>query len=94
MSVVVVGSANLDLVYRVERIPAAGRDGARAGSRHSAPGGKGNNQVTAAARAGAAAAFIAALGTDAAGDRLVGQPRQQRACACTSGASTRRPAPP
>jgi ribokinase len=70
MSVVVVGSANLDLVYRVERIPAAGETVLATGS-DSAPGGKGNNQVTAAARAGADASFIAALGADAAGDRLV-----------------------
>lgn len=70
MSVVVVGSANLDLVYRVHRIPAAGETVLATGS-DSAPGGKGNNQVTAAARAGADASFIAALGTDPAGDRLV-----------------------
>ncbi|WP_345762045.1 ribokinase [Diaminobutyricibacter sp. McL0608] len=70
MSVVVVGSANLDLVYRVERIPAAGETVLAKGF-DSAPGGKGNNQVTAAARAGADASFIAAIGADAAGDRLV-----------------------
>jgi ribokinase len=70
VSVVVVGSANLDLVYRVERIPAAGETVLASGSA-AVPGGKGNNQVTAAARAGADASFIAALGADAAGDRLV-----------------------
>jgi ribokinase len=69
MSVVVVGSANLDLVYRVERIPSPGETVLATGA-DSAPGGKGNNQVTAAARAGADASFIAAIGTDAAGDRL------------------------
>ncbi|WP_431277751.1 ribokinase [Leifsonia poae] len=37
----------------------------------SAPGGKGNNQVTAVARAGALASFIAALGTDDAAHRLI-----------------------
>ncbi len=65
-----VGSANLDLVYRVERIPAAGET-VLATASDTAPGGKGNNQVTAAARAGAHASLIAALGADAAGDRLV-----------------------
>ncbi|NEN04573.1 ribokinase [Diaminobutyricibacter tongyongensis] len=70
MSVVVVGSANVDLVYRVQRIPAAGETVLATGST-SAPGGKGNNQVTAAARAGADASFVAAIGADAAGDRLV-----------------------
>ena len=70
MGVVVVGSANFDLIYRVERIPAAGET-VLATSSDSAPGGKGNNQVTAAARAGADASFIAAIGTDGAGERLV-----------------------
>ena len=37
---------------------------------HEYPGGKGLNQVVAATRAGAAAAFVSALGDDAAGDRL------------------------
>lgn len=69
MSVVVVGSANLDLVYRVERIPAPGETVLATGA-DSAPGGKGNNQVTAVARAGGDATFIAAIGDDAAGDRL------------------------
>jgi ribokinase len=70
MSVVVVGSANLDLVYRVERIPSPGETLLATGS-DSAPGGKGNNQVTAVARAGAEVSFIAALGEDVAADRLV-----------------------
>jgi len=70
MSVVVVGSANLDLVYRVERIPSPGETVLAVGS-DSAPGGKGNNQVIAAARAGARATFVAALGRDAAAERLI-----------------------
>ena len=69
-SVIVVGSANLDRVYRVPRIPAPGETLlATAASEH--PGGKGNNQVIAVARAGAPVAFLAALGSDAAGNRLV-----------------------
>jgi ribokinase len=69
VTVVVLGSANLDLVYRVERIPGGGETVlAREYSEH--PGGKGNNQVIAAARAGAHARFIAALGTDAHGELL------------------------
>ncbi len=70
MSVVVVGSANLDLVYRVERIPSPGETVLALGS-DSAPGGKGNNQVIAAARAGAPSAFVVALGRDAAAERLI-----------------------
>ncbi|NQX11817.1 ribokinase [Microbacteriaceae bacterium VKM Ac-2855] len=69
MNVVVLGSANLDLVYRVERIPRPGET-LLATSAEQHPGGKGNNQVIAAARAGADATFIAAVGTDSAGDTL------------------------
>jgi ribokinase len=70
MSVVVVGSANLDLIYRVERIPRPGETVLALGA-DTAPGGKGNNQATAAARAGAHTTFIAAVGSDSAGDLLV-----------------------
>jgi ribokinase len=69
MSVVVLGSANLDLVYEVERIPTPGETVLSRGFA-SFPGGKGNNQAIAAARAGADVQFIVALGRDDAGDRL------------------------
>ena len=66
MSVIVVGSANLDLVYTVEAIPAPGETVlATGGGRH--PGGKGANQAVAAARAGASTTFVALLGDDDAG---------------------------
>ncbi len=66
---VVVGSSNIDLVVTVGRHPLPGET--LLGSEyHEYPGGKGLNQVVAAARAGAAAAFVSALGDDAAGDRL------------------------
>jgi ribokinase len=69
VTVVVVGSANLDLVYQVERIPGGGETVlALDASEH--PGGKGNNQAIAAVRAGAHTRFIASLGSDAHGDRL------------------------
>lgn len=69
MTVIVVGSANLDRVSRVERIPGPGETVlATASAEHC--GGKGNNQVIAAARSGAAASFIAALGSDEAGSTL------------------------
>lgn len=70
MSVVVLGSANLDLVYRVNAIPAPGETVLAVGFEQH-PGGKGNNQVTAVARAGADVTFIAALGADAAGDAIL-----------------------
>ncbi|NJC22695.1 ribokinase [Arthrobacter pigmenti] len=64
MSVVVVGSANLDFVYHVDRIPAPGETLLAARSAQY-PGGKGNNQAIAAARAGAQTSFIGSLGNDA-----------------------------
>ncbi len=70
MSVVVVGSANLDLIYRVERIPRPGETVLAIGA-DIAPGGKGNNQATAAARAGARTTFIAAVGRDSAANLIV-----------------------
>ena len=70
MSVVVVGSANLDLIYRVDRIPRPGETVLAIGA-GNAPGGKGNNQATAAARAGAHTTFIAAVGRDSAADLIV-----------------------
>ena len=49
--VVVVGSANLDLVLRVERVPAPGET-VNATGREEHVGGKGLNQAVAAARTG------------------------------------------
>jgi len=74
MTVVVLGSANLDLVYEVDRIPAPGETVLSRGFA-SFPGGKGNNQAIAAARAGGDVRFVVALGRDAAGDRLAEQAR-------------------
>lgn len=74
MSVVVIGSANLDLVYEVDRIPAPGETVLSRGFA-SFPGGKGNNQAIAAARAGADTRFITALGNDGAADRLAEEAR-------------------
>lgn len=70
--VLVVGSYNQDLVWEVDTLPAPGET--RAGHAfRSGPGGKGFNQAVAAARAGAATSFIAALGADplAAGARTL-----------------------
>jgi ribokinase len=61
--VVVVGSVNLDLVARVERLPGPGETvPARGVSRH--PGGKGANQALAAARLGATVSLVGAVGED------------------------------
>ncbi|NDF69121.1 MAG: ribokinase, partial [Actinobacteria bacterium] len=67
--VVVVGSANLDLVARTKRLPHPGETVSAHGY-FEACGGKGANQAIAAARAGARTAFVGAVGRDAAGDIL------------------------
>jgi ribokinase len=61
--VAVVGSANLDLVHRVVRIPAPGETVTAESVAHY-PGGKGLNQAVAARRAGADTVFVAAIGQD------------------------------
>ncbi len=68
--VVVVGSANLDLVATVDRLPGPGET-VPGTSYAEYPGGKGLNQAVAASRAGASVAFVGAVGHDAAGDGLL-----------------------
>lgn len=65
-----VGSANMDIVFTVERIPRPGET-LLAHSLARYPGGKGLNQAVAAARSGGATTFIGALGADAHGDELL-----------------------
>ena len=67
--VVVVGSANLDLVARAKRLPQPGETVSAHGY-FEACGGKGANQAIASARAGARTAFVGAVGRDPAGDTL------------------------
>lgn len=66
MSVCVIGSLNLDIVCRVQDLPAPGETVAGLGVERL-PGGKGGNQAVAAARCGAATSMIAAIGQDEAG---------------------------
>lgn len=68
--VVVLGSANLDLVATVSRLPGPGET-VSGDTFAEYPGGKGLNQAVAAARAGARTAFVGAVGTDSAGDALL-----------------------
>lgn len=70
VDVCVVGSANLDLVATVDRLPGPGET-VPGSSYREYPGGKGLNQVVAAARAGASCAFVGALGRDSAGEVLM-----------------------
>ncbi|MGV8877373.1 MAG: ribokinase [Rhodoglobus sp.] len=64
--ILVVGSANVDQVLSVARIPSPGETVLSHGLT-IALGGKGQNQAVAAARAGVATGFIGAVGTDSFG---------------------------
>jgi ribokinase len=61
--IVVIGSANADLVTRVERLPAPGETVLATGYAEH-PGGKGANQAIAAARLGRAVSFVGVVGDD------------------------------
>jgi ribokinase len=67
--VLVAGSANMDLVMRVSRCPKPG-ESLVGHSFNTVPGGKGANQAVAAARLGAVATFIGAVGDDTFGVML------------------------
>ena len=66
---VVIGSANMDLVVRAERIPLPGET-VVGGVFVTIPGGKGANQAVAAARLGAEVRFVGRVGADAFGEAL------------------------
>ncbi|WP_270641296.1 ribokinase, partial [Limosilactobacillus mucosae] len=61
--IMVLGSINVDTTYHVQRFPQPGETIA-AGSKSSAPGGKGANQAVAAARSRAQTSFIGMVGAD------------------------------
>ncbi len=63
-NILVVGSANIDLVARVSRIPQPGET-LMGRSFATVCGGKGANQAMAAARLGASVAFLGCVGADA-----------------------------
>lgn len=73
--VVILGSANVDVIIELQRIPAPGEtvitDTAGRGR-----GGKGNNQAIAAARAGAETVFLGAVGQDDGADLLLDGQRE------------------
>lgn len=66
--IVVVGSANTDMVVRSEHLPLPGET-VLGGKFIMTAGGKGANQAMAAARLGAEVTFVARLGRDVFGDR-------------------------
>ncbi|MBD0736165.1 hypothetical protein BGM09_23895 [Streptomyces sp. CBMA29] len=75
MTLLVVGSANADLVVRVDRHPAPGETvlGTSGVAVHA--GGKGANQAVAAGRLGARVGFCGRVGADAYGERLAAELR-------------------
>src|SRR5690242_10791402 len=68
-AIVVLGSANMDLVVRQPRLPHPGET-MFGSSFDTVPGGKGLNQAIAAARVGGDVAFLGAVGVDPFGSAL------------------------
>ena len=66
-AVLVLGSSNIDIVVRVDKLPSAGET-VFGDDRLEYWGGKGANQALAAVRAGADVRFVTMLGNDAGGD--------------------------
>lgn len=66
--ILVIGSANMDLVAFSDRLPHPGET--LLGTFQSFEGGKGGNQAVAAARAGGKVAFLGRVGSDSFGARL------------------------
>jgi ribokinase len=69
--VLVIGSSNLDLTVRLDRLPVVGET-VSGGEFYQSFGGKGANQAIAAHRAGAEVLFVTKLGADANG-RVIAQ---------------------
>lgn len=67
--IVVLGSANMDLVVSTERAPGRGET-VTGRTFRTVPGGKGANQALAAARAGGDVRFLGAVGDDEYGHRI------------------------
>ena len=76
MPVTVLGSINLDIIHRMERLPRPGETVLSLEMQRFL-GGKGANQAVAAVRAGAATRLIAAIGADAAGEELLSRLRDE-----------------
>lgn len=75
--VLVVGSINVDLVVRVDRLPHAGQTVA-GGTLERHGGGKGANQAVAAARAGAQVRFMGAVGEDDFAEQALEELRREK----------------
>lgn len=77
--IVVIGSANTDMVVKVQSLPQPGET-VLGGQFLVAQGGKGANQAVAAARLGAEVTFVARLGHDAFGQAAVAVYRGEHIC--------------
>jgi ribokinase len=66
--IAVVGSVNMDLVFRARRMPMIGET-IKGQEFHQIPGGKGANQAVAAARQDAQVSFVASIGSDGFGEQ-------------------------
>lgn len=75
-NVVVLGSLNMDLVVRTERIPRPGET-VRGHGFTMVPGGKGANQAAAIARLGTAVTMLGRIGQDAFGEAMLKNLREQ-----------------
>jgi ribokinase len=69
-SIVVLGSVNLDIVAKADRLPVAGETVTDA-ELGRYPGGKGANQALAAQRLGAEVSLVARVGTDSAAEEAL-----------------------
>jgi len=68
--ILVVGSSNIDMIVKLDRIPRPGET-ILGGEFVTAAGGKGANQAVSAARAGGSVTFIARVGSDMFGDQAI-----------------------
>ncbi len=75
--ILVIGSANVDLITRVPHLPARGET-VTGGTFQQAMGGKGANQAVAARRAGAAVSLVTSIGTDSYGTDVIDAMRTER----------------
>src|SRR3989338_1240335 len=77
LSILVVGSINMDLVITVPRFPKPGET-LTGNSFITSPGGKGANQAVASSRLGAKVAMIGCVGKDEFGKQIVGNLQKEK----------------
>ncbi|MBQ7411898.1 MAG: ribokinase [Clostridia bacterium] len=80
--ILVVSSANMDMVLNVNSVPVAGQTVIDNGSYSYVPGGKGANSALAFARLGGKCTFVTRVGMDQTGDELVDLYRKEGIDTC------------